>query len=196
MTGVRRRLALARELVRATALAYLVALGVLLTVALLPHVLGWRATVVVSGSMEPAVHVGDVILFDHEDPATLKAGRIILFDDPNRPGQLISHRLYDWRPDGTLVTKGDANPTTDSTALRTSHLRGAARMVIPRIGLLAVWLDRGTVNGRLWLAVTALAGCAVVAFPPGRASLIAGAVPGGRHRRRKSSGRRVHRRKG
>jgi signal peptidase I len=187
-------LAPARELLRATALAYLVAVGVLLTAALLPYVLGWRTTVVVSGSMEPAVHVGDVILFDHEAAATLKPGRIILFDDPNRPGQLISHRLYGWRPDGTLITKGDANPKPDSASVRTSHLRGAARMVIPRVGLLTVWLDRGTVNGRLWLAVTALAGCVVVAFPLGRPYPAAGAFPGGRHRRRRSSDRHAHRR--
>src|SRR5205823_9727864 len=110
---------LARELLRATALAYLVGVGVLLVWAgLLPKALGWRATVVVSGSMEPAVHVGDVLLFDHEDPATLKAGRIILFDDPSRPGQLISHRLYGPGPHGTLITKGDANPSTDSPPLQ------------------------------------------------------------------------------
>ena len=157
---------LTREVLRATALAYLVGVGLLLSWAvLLPTALGWRATVVVSGSMEPAVHVGDVLLFDKEDPATLKAGRIILFDDPNRPGQLISHRLYGSGPDGTLITKGDANASTDSSPLQAAHLRGAARMVLPRIGLLAVWRYRGTVTSRLWLVVTVLAGCVVIALP-------------------------------
>jgi len=176
---------LTREVLRATALAYLVGVGLLLSWAvLLPTALGWRATVVVSGSMEPAVHVGDVLLFDKEDPATLKAGRIILFDDPNRPGQLISHRLYGSGPDGTLITKGDANASTDSSPLQAAHLRGAARMVLPRIGLLAVWRYRGTVTSRLWLVVTVLAGCVVIALPRHREHRATGVPLGGRRRRR------------
>src|SRR5436309_2619266 len=67
---------LALEAARALAVAYLVGVLGLLAWAIAPAAVGWRATVVVSGSMEPAIHVGDVVLFDREDVATLKAGRV------------------------------------------------------------------------------------------------------------------------
>jgi len=71
--------------------------------------------VVKSGSMEPTLMVGDVILIDEnvkpEDIRTGFNGDVIVFYKPGSD-ELIVHRAVA-RLDGGFLTKGDANPGTD-----------------------------------------------------------------------------------
>lgn len=71
--------------------------------------------VVKSGSMEPTLMVGDVILIDEnvkpEDIKTGRDGDVIVFYKPGS-NELIVHRAVA-RIDGGFLTKGDANPGTD-----------------------------------------------------------------------------------
>lgn len=65
---------------------------------------------VASGSMEPTLPVGSVVF---EAPAdALKPGTIITFqqDGDERP---TTHTFIGYAEDGSLMTKGDANPTPD-----------------------------------------------------------------------------------
>jgi signal peptidase I len=114
------------------ALALVLMLGVS---ALLPRMFGWTPAVVVSGSMMPALRPGDVVYYQPATAEGLRPGRIILTDDPNRRGQLLSHRIAEIGPDGTVTTKGDANAAADSQRLATSAVHGQARLVIPYVGL-------------------------------------------------------------
>src|SRR5437667_12801707 len=77
---------------------------------LAPAAIGWRPTVVVSGSMMPAVHVGDVVLtspLHASDAAKLPLGSVVMAADPTRPVGSLLHRVVDRTPDGRLVPKGD-----------------------------------------------------------------------------------------
>ncbi len=62
-----------------------------------------------SGSMEPTLPVGSRIII-HEQ-TSYDVGDIITFraDD----GDIVTHRLVEYGEGGTLITKGDANPTPD-----------------------------------------------------------------------------------
>jgi signal peptidase I len=64
---------------------------------------------VASGSMEPTLPTKSLINVD--DEAGYTVGDIITFyaDD----GDLTTHRLVEVADDGSLITKGDANPTPD-----------------------------------------------------------------------------------
>lgn len=62
-----------------------------------------------SGSMEPTMPVGTVAIIKPD--ATLQAGNIITFLDEN--GKQVTHTFIGYDVDGTLLTKGDANPTPD-----------------------------------------------------------------------------------
>ena len=42
-------------------------------------------------------------------------GRVITFDNPGPEGHILTHRVVSIDEDGSLVTKGDANPTPDSS---------------------------------------------------------------------------------
>lgn len=108
-----------------------------------PAVIGWHPTTVMTGSMEPRLAPGDVVVSRPVAQAEIRLGQILLADDPDQPGHLRMHRFVKARPDGTLVTKGDANPQPDSTAIDRAAVHGVAFLRIPTIGAPIVWLRDG-----------------------------------------------------
>jgi len=125
--------------VQAGAAVVVVLTASLLFWSLAPMVAGWHGSVVLSGSMRPRIAPGDVVLAVHPD-APPRVGQVIVFADPAHPGRTLVHRLVDRRPDGTLVTRGDANAGADSTPVPPANVRGLARLRIPFVGLPAYWL--------------------------------------------------------
>jgi signal peptidase I len=114
-----------------------------LAVTLLPLLLGWHPYVVKSGSMEPRINVGDIVLAspDH-DPKTL-LGHVTVFQDPALPGNIKSHRVIALNPDGTMTTKGDANPTADPVPVHAAQVRGIGRLLVRWAGLPLIWAMTG-----------------------------------------------------
>lgn len=150
----------------ATARAVVTLVLALLLWAAAPVVLGWTPTTVMTESMTPAIEVGDVVVarpVPHED---LVPGRVVLAVDPDRPDRLRLHRVAELRPDGRLVTKGDANPSADSSPLDPDAVHGVGVLRVPWVGLPVVWLRSGEVVP-LALTVAGFAGCAVVALRRG-----------------------------
>ncbi|MDH5238617.1 MAG: signal peptidase I, partial [Acidimicrobiia bacterium] len=138
---------------------YLVALlgaWVLLTIAVTP----WQPVVVTSGSMQPTLRAGDVLLTS-EHPVELLAQRsIITFESPIEPGVLITHRVVAVESDG-YITKGDANPTSDTDRIDPADVRGVGRLVVPLVGLPIVWAQDGNIGALVAWAVLTLAALAV-----------------------------------
>ena len=114
-----------------------------LLVTLLPLIIGWRPFVVESGSMQPRIDVGDIVLAAPEsDPNTL-LGRVMVFTDPERPESTKTHRVVALNEDGTMTTKGDANPNVDTAPLRIDDVRGLGRLLVTFAGLPMVWMHTG-----------------------------------------------------
>lgn len=96
-------------------------------------------SVIATGSMEPGIKPGDVILVrkitDMDGINALKSGDIIQFE---RDGILISHRIIDIQnieEEGiSFITKGDNNSAIDSTPVKPENIRGQIIRVIPKIG--------------------------------------------------------------
>ncbi|MGI4893600.1 MAG: signal peptidase I [Janthinobacterium lividum] len=110
----------------------------LLMWSVLPMLVGWPARVVMSGSMLPLLTPGDVVVAHPLDDATVRAGQVIIFEDPSEPRTLV-HRVF--AVDGNIVTtKGDANPTPDSTPLEKTHIQGKVWLRIPLVGLPRLWI--------------------------------------------------------
>jgi signal peptidase len=145
---------------RALAALVLAGLAGLVVVALAPEAMGYSAHVVTSGSMTPRVEPGDVVLTQPTTAAELRTGQVLLFDDPQRPGGLLLHRLVSFDAAGDLVTRGDANQSADSVHVAPSAVRGVARVRVPWVGLPALWRDRGRF-GAIALAAAVLGGAAV-----------------------------------
>ncbi len=111
--------------------------------ASVPAILGWQPTTVVSGSMEPAISVGDVVVSRPMGAESLTTGRVVLVDDPDHAGRLRLHRIAAVNPDGSLVLRGDANAANDSSKVWPSAVHGVGYLRIPAVGLPIVWLGRG-----------------------------------------------------
>jgi signal peptidase len=138
----------------------LTVLAGLVVAAVAPQAVGFSAHVVVSGSMAPRINVGDVVLTQPVSAAELRPGQVLLFDDPQRPGGLLLHRLVSFDAAGALVTHGDANQSDDSVHVVASDVRGVATLRVPWVGLPAQWRGEGRF-GSIALAAAALAGAAV-----------------------------------
>jgi signal peptidase len=107
----------------------------LVAAALGPALIGWTPHVVTSGSMNPAVIRGDVVVTDWVDGRHLRPGQVALFDTGTGP---TVHRVVEVLPDGTYLTRGDANASVDSTPVAPNQVRGVVRMVVPLVGRLAL----------------------------------------------------------
>ncbi len=74
-----------------------------------PSVFGFTKTTVMSGSMEPTIHVGEMILTMKQD--TYEIGDVIMVWDPDFELYIL-HRIIDVA-DGEFITKGDHNAFAD-----------------------------------------------------------------------------------
>ncbi len=81
-----------------------------------PKIFGYKPFVVLSGSMEPEIHVGDLILVKEIDTNTLDKDDIIAYRD--NQDKVTTHRIVEVikGDDGKIsfITKGDANNTKDA----------------------------------------------------------------------------------
>lgn len=79
---------------------------------------GYAMLEVVSGSMEPTIHKGDMIIIDTK-ARYYKDKDIITFYD--KEGSFVTHRILSIDLDnGTMVTKGDNNNTKDAASSLTN----------------------------------------------------------------------------
>ncbi|MBU4536046.1 MAG: signal peptidase I [Euryarchaeota archaeon] len=113
--------------------------------------------VVVSGSMEPVFHRGDIVIIQKTnflgiqefDPAQLDVGEIVIYNATWFPEPVI-HRIIDVRTDADgrkfYVTQGDNNPTPDQGPVYPEQVKsrviaiGNQPVFLPRIGYLTLWI--------------------------------------------------------
>jgi signal peptidase I len=132
------------RLVRVAAVS--VALGAVLgafAVVVAPSVFGGRSLTVMSGSMEPALGVGDVVVNSRVSPADVRVGDIVTFSDPEGTGKLITHRVRQLRiVDGTahVVTKGDNTNAVERWDVPAAGSLGRVEYRVPLLGFLVFWL--------------------------------------------------------
>ena len=101
--------------------------------------------VVVSGSMEPVFHRGDVVFIKRMDPQDLKEGDILVFknpyDDTPIVHRIIEITMLDGKP--YFTTKGDNNFSPDSyyppPGIPGEGIVGKVILRIPKVGLVALW---------------------------------------------------------
>lgn len=138
---------------------YLTVMATLAIIALIPVLLGWRPMVILSGSMEPTISVGDVVhLSDLPDGETYGDGMVVAFDavDVDDEPIIKMHRIVETGEDG-YVTRGDANEDRDSGVRTDEELHGAGRLLVPFIGLPAYWMGRDLLALAAWILGTLVA---------------------------------------
>jgi signal peptidase len=128
-------------------LSVLTTLAGLLFWAVAPTAFGWRAAMITSGSMEPGIRPGDLVMLVPIDEETVRAsalkGAVVQVNNPVRPGELMVHRVIGKNDAGALITKGDNNATRDYAPVAPSQVLGVARIRVPYVGLPMLWLRNG-----------------------------------------------------
>lgn len=174
--------------------------GTLVVAALLPVVSRWDGYVVTSGSMEPGMSVGDVVLGQPIGDDGVEIGRVFIFADPGDPAgdRLLVHRVVDRREGGRWTTAGDANADVDVTPAPHSAFRSRAVVLVPLVGQPVVWWRERQLAPLLGCGVAAAVMLAVVLTMRPRSGS-GGAGSGGTgstSSRRAGGGRRGGRRRG
>ncbi|MGW6128412.1 signal peptidase I [Cellulomonas sp. NPDC055163] len=151
----------------------------LLAWSLAPAAIGWQPRPVLTGSMSPAVDPGDVVVTAPVEAGTLAPGLIIAFRDAARPGNVLLHRVVRVEPDGSIITRGDANPQDDSTPVHPDDVLGEARLSVPHLALPLVWVHEGDMaTGGLALLLVLSVAVLAVGLPATTAGRVhAGAAP-------------------
>ena len=96
---------------------------------------GYRAYIVRSGSMRPALPVGSLVIDRPVDQ--VRAGQIVTVTP--QPGELVTHRVAAVSAAG-ITTKGDANNGPDWWRLQPGQVLGRVIVHIPAAGYLLVFL--------------------------------------------------------
>lgn len=124
----------------------------------LPLAFGARPHTVLTGSMEPAIAAGDVVVVEPISPAEAHVGDVVTFRDPEDQSRLITHRVRSVRREGAhlwFVTQGDANNTTERWRVAASGEVSRVVYVVPWVGHVAA-LAQGPLGVSLFLLVPLL----------------------------------------
>lgn len=120
----------------------------------LPGVFGYSPLSIASGSMEPVLSAGDLVVVHRE--ASYRVDDVVAFRDA---GSLTTHRIVAEVPEG-FVTKGDANNVQDGQPVSADQVVGRVVLAVPFAGEAALLLR--TPAG---LALLAVLGLTLLAWP-------------------------------
>ena len=124
----------------------LIAAGLVAALIVVPKALGGASLTVLSGSMEPGIMPGDVVVtrgVDETRMAALKVGDVITFmpyaDDPT----LVTHRIVGLAAGAqgrSFVTQGDNNNAVDPWGpVHDYQIRGQLLYRVPMVGWVREW---------------------------------------------------------
>lgn len=110
-------------------------IAILLVVSIFPITGNYKVMVVLSGSMEPAIKMGSVVIVKPQ--ADYKIGEVITFGTVSKTKTPTTHRIHDIKVNvGTpiYITKGDANNAPDVKEVLPREVVGKVLFSVPYIG--------------------------------------------------------------
>lgn len=117
--------------------------------AFLPRVFGDQVYVVVSGSMEPEIPVGSLVIVKPAEPASVHEGDVIAFQSGN---SVVTHRVVENQSaESQFITKGDANEVKDMNPVPYTNLLGVVSHHFAGIGNFFAFFS--TLAGKAFLFV-------------------------------------------
>lgn len=107
---------------------------------LVPKVVGYDSYAVMSGSMEPGIHVGAIAYDKPIAFSDIREGDIITYKIA--ADTLVTHRVVRIEND-RLIMKGDANNTEDASPVSDSQVVGKCYFNIPYLGYVSMYIRTG-----------------------------------------------------
>jgi signal peptidase len=96
-----------------------------------------KARIVLTGSMEPAISAGDIVILAPTPRAEPKVGDVVAYTGRRFSGEAVgtfTHRIIGGDTQNGFLVKGDANPAPDVQKPTKNDISGVVFFVIPLIG--------------------------------------------------------------
>lgn len=134
-----------KTLINWAATALMVPLVLLAAFMMITIILGWQFNTVMSGSMDPALKVGDVVAAQQVDPTDIEVGDIITYRSPQL-GKVVVHRVVEKHEGNQLHfrTKGDANDSPDPYLVPAENVLSKVGFHIPCLGYVSQFITSGS----------------------------------------------------
>lgn len=117
----------------------IIILAMLAIVLIAPKLLGYQSLAVLSGSMEPEIPVGSLVLAKEVDVTELESGDVITYRLTGNT--LVTHRIVEKNAEeAQLITKGDANDAPDAAPVAFGNVIGEVKMHFPYLGYLTMYI--------------------------------------------------------
>ena len=110
----------------------------------IPNLFGYKVFNVISGSMEPTLEIGDIVIAKETEIENIKQEDIITFRQEN---SIVTHRVIDIiKENGKTFyqTKGDNNNANDEKLVEYQNVEGIYVLKISKIGILISKLQNTT----------------------------------------------------
>ena len=98
-----------------------------------------------SGSMTPAIRIGDLVITGPADgplSPDLGVGTVVTYTMVG--GDEITHRIIDVAADGSFITQGDASEDPDQKPVALSQIQGLYLFKVPYVGYLTSFIRTKT----------------------------------------------------
>jgi signal peptidase I len=132
-----------KNIVKGFAILLIVFLGCSLFV-LSNNIGGWRLFIVKSGSMEPTITTGSLVINKYIHPTNLKTQDIVTFISPTQEREFITHRITAIKTEeeySRISTKGDNNTIHDPWSVPGGSVVGKVMFTIPLMGYVMSFLQ-------------------------------------------------------
>ncbi len=119
------------------------AIAIILVFSAFPVPGNFETKIVLSGSMEPAIKTGSIVVIKPAD--VYKVDDVITFGKDTKTEVPTTHRIISIKEEkgaSVYTTKGDANENADSGEVRESEVIGKVLLSVPYIGYLLAFARR------------------------------------------------------
>ena len=109
----------------------------------IPSVFGYKLFIVMSGSMQSRINIGDLVVIQEVDSDILQKDDIIAFRDEKN--KVTTHRIMEVIEENgkkSFITKGDSNLTNDKEQTNKDNLEGKMIMNIPKLGHFILFIQK------------------------------------------------------
>ncbi|CBH20687.1 type I signal peptidase [Acetoanaerobium sticklandii] len=120
----------------------------------IPDIMGYRLYVVQSGSMEPDIHTGSLVISKRVSPENLAIGDVVTFKSKDDSTTLVTHRIEQISKENgelSFITKGDANDVIDLEPVKPENIIARVQYDIPYLGYMTDFIK--TKQGMLLVVI-------------------------------------------
>lgn len=107
----------------------------------IPFITKTNAYIVLSGSMEPAINIGDIVVITEAKQEEINEGDIISF---TKGTMMVTHRVTEITEENGVImykTKGDNNNAEDLGVITYDNVAGKYNFKIPKLGHVVLFIQ-------------------------------------------------------